>query len=154
MNIASKRFVALLIALALPSLGGCKKSGPEMVKIHGTVFYNGQPLKNVTQGIVRYLPKDGAVGAREATGRIQPDGSFMMTTQQSDDGVLVGDYDITVSAYSTAELTREQSESGQHAAGPKLLVPNRYLKPDTSGLHDKVDSGHSGSKKLELTDKA
>jgi hypothetical protein len=154
MNTAQKRFVVLLLSLALPCVGGCHSSGPKMVRIHGTVYYNGKPLTNVTQGIVRYLPKDTAAGEREATGRIQPDGSFAMTTFKSDDGVVVGDYDITVSAYATAELSREQTESGQHAAGPKLLIPNRYRKPDTSGLKDTVDSGHSGSKKLELTDKA
>jgi hypothetical protein len=154
MNTASTRLIVSLAYLALPLFGGCKSSGPDMVRIHGTVFYNGKPLTNVSQGIVRYLPKNGGPGAREATARIQPDGSFAMTTFKSDDGVVLGDYDITVSAYSTAELSRQQTESGETVPGPKLMIPSRYLKADTSGLHDTVDSAHSGSKKIELTDKA
>src|SRR5690349_2634916 len=110
MNTACTRLIVSLVSLALPYFGGCKSSGPEMIRIHGTVFYNGAPLTNVSQGIVRYLPKNGEPGAREATGRIQPDGSFTMTTFKSADGVVVGEYDITVSAYNTAELTREQTE--------------------------------------------
>jgi hypothetical protein len=125
-----------------------------MIRVRGTVLYKGAPLTNVTQGIVRYSPKDGGSAAREATGRIQPDGSFVMTTFQKDDGVVVGEYDITVSAYSGQELSRQQTESGVHSAGPKLLIPERYLKPSTSELSDTVAAGHSGVKQIELTDKS
>ena len=154
MNTPCKRFVVLVIGLALPWAAGCKSGGPKMIRISGVVSYKGGPLINVTQGIVRYSPKDAASGAREATGRIQPDGSFVMTTFQKDDGVLLGEYDITVSAYSTQLLSRQQAESGVRAAGPKLLIPERYLKPTTSGLSDTVAAGHSGVKKIELTDKS
>jgi hypothetical protein len=125
-----------------------------MVRIRGMVSYKGAPLTKVRQGIVRYLPKTPATGAREATGRLQPDGSFVMTTFQKDDGVIVGDYTITVSAYSGQQLTRQESESGLRAAGPKLLIPDKYLTPDTSGLTDSVAAGHPGFTKIELSDKS
>jgi hypothetical protein len=125
-----------------------------MIRVRGTVLYKDAPLTNVTQGIVRYSPKDGGSAAREATGRIQPDGSFVMTTFQKADGVVVGEYDITVSAYSGQELSRQETESGVHPAGPKLLIPERYLKSSTSGLSDTVEAGHSGVKQIELTDKS
>ena len=99
-------------------------------------------------------PEEPAPELREATGRIQPDGSFVMTTFQKDDGVVAGEYDITVSAYSGQLLSRQETEAGVHTAGPKLLVPDRYLKPGSSGLSDSVASGHSGFKKIELTDKS
>src|SRR5215218_9115621 len=126
MNISFTRFLVLIVALALPWVTGCKSSGPRMVQIRGTVSYKGAPLTNVTQGIVRYSPKAAGSGAREATGRLQPDGSFVMTTFQKDDGVVEGEYDITVSAYSGQVLTRQQTESGATSAGPKLLIPDRY----------------------------
>jgi hypothetical protein len=154
MNTACTRFVILATGFALPWLAGCGSSGPKMIPIHGSVSYNGAPLTNVTQGIVRYLPKDEKSPGREATGRIQSDGSFVMTTFQKDDGVVTGEYVITVSAYSNKELSRLETESGVHTAGPKLLIPDKYLKADTSGLSDTVDSAHSGVKKIELSDKS
>jgi hypothetical protein len=154
MNTPCTRFVVLIIGLALAWVAGCKSSGPKMIHIRGMVSYKGAPLTNVTQGIVRYSPKEVGTAAREATGRIQPDGSFVMTTFQKDDGVMLGEYDITVSAYSSQELSRQQTESGMHSAGPKLLIPDKYLKTSTSGLGDSVAAGHSGVKKIELTDKS
>jgi hypothetical protein len=123
-----------------------------MIPIHGQVTYKGAPLINVTQGIVRYSPKQSGTPAREATGRIQPDGSFVLTTLSKADGVVVGDYDISVSAYSAPILTREQTESGVRHANPKLMIPDKYLKANTSGLSDTVQSGHPGVKKIELTE--
>ena len=75
-----------------------------------------------------------------------------MTTFQKEDGVVVGEYDISVSAYSSQMLSRQQTESGVHSAGPKLMIPEKYLKVSTSGLSDTVQSGHPGFKKIELTD--
>jgi hypothetical protein len=127
---------------------GCGSSGPVMVPIRGQVFYKGEPLKGVPQGLVRYLPKDSSRG-RQASGRLQPDGTFVLTTFASADGVVVGDYDITVSAYSSS-LTRAQTEAGTRSGGPKLLIPEKYTTPEASGLGDAVNSKHTGFKKIEL----
>lgn len=131
---------------------GCAKSGPEMVPIHGDISYNGATLQNVTQGIVRYTPKEGGTAAREATGRIQPDGTFVLTTFNAGDGVVAGEYLITVTANSGPMLTREQAESGAKHAAPKSIVPEKYRSAVTSGLTDSVNSSHSGVKKIELHD--
>lgn len=154
MTVSGNRIVVVVFCLLCSGAVGCESNGPKMVHIRGMVSYKGAPLTNVTQGIVRYSPKAASSGARESTGRIQPDGSFVMTTFQKDDGVVVGEYDITVSAYSTQMLSRQQTESGVHSAGPKLLIPERYLKPSTSGLSDTVAAGHSGVKQIELNDKS
>jgi len=123
-----------------------------MIPIHGQVTFKGAPLINVTQGIIRYSPKQAGTSAREATGRIQPDGSFVLTTLSKADGVVFGDYDISVSAYSAPMLTREQTESGVPHANRKLMIPEKYLKANTSGLSDTVQPGHPGFKKIELTE--
>jgi hypothetical protein len=131
-------------------LGGCKKSGLEMVPIHGDVSFNGTPLQNVTQGIVRYSPKESGTAAREATGRIQPDGTFVLTTFKGGDGVVAGEYNITVTANSSPMLTRAQTESGAKHDAPKSMIPEKYRNASTSGLTDSVNSSHSGLKKIEL----
>src|SRR5262245_33401437 len=99
MNTLDARVLLACFVLAIPAMVGCGRSGPEMVPIRGEVLYKGAPLLNVTQGIVRYSPKQSGTPAREATGRIQPDGTFELTTFKKADGVVVGDYTITVSAY-------------------------------------------------------
>jgi hypothetical protein len=154
MNTARGRMFVLVFGLAFGAMAGCNSGGPKMVRIRGIVTYKGAPLTNVPQGIVRYLPKEPGAGAREATGRLQPDGTFVMTTFQKDDGVVFGEYNITVSAYSTQPLSRQETESGVRGSGPRLLVPERYLKPGSSGLSDSVVAGHEGFKTIELTDKS
>lgn len=134
------------------SFVGCKKSGLEMIPIHGDVSYNGATLQNVTQGIVRYTPKESGTAAREATGRIQPDGTFVLTTFKGGDGVVAGEYNITVTANSGAMLTRAETESGTKHPAPKSMIPEKYRNASTSGLTDSVNSSHSGVKKIELHD--
>jgi len=134
-------------------VAGCGPSGPTVVPIRGEVHFQGEPLKNVPQGLVHYLPSTAE--GRQASGRIQPDGSFVLTTFQKADGVVPGEYNITVSAYTTQpELTREQVEAraGAGIAPPRLLIPEKYTDPAKSGLSDTVDSNHSGFKRIELVD--
>jgi hypothetical protein len=140
--------VAVLLITA-----GCGSDGPTTIPIRGEVFYNGSPLTNVPQGMVRYMPKTDA--GRQATGRIQPDGSFVLTTFKQADGVVPGEYDITISAYTTQpELTREQVEArgGLGITKPRLITPEKYTEPSTSGISDTVNADHSGYKRIELSD--
>jgi hypothetical protein len=142
---------SLCFALAV---AGCGSDGPTVVPIRGEVLYQDAPLKDVPQGLVRYLPKENSQG-RQASGRIQPDGSFVLTTFKGGDGVVPGEYDIVVSAYTTRpELTREQVEAtrGVGLEKPRLLIPEKYTEPGTSGLTDTVNSDHSGFKRIELTE--
>jgi hypothetical protein len=152
MTLSSNRIVVIIFCLLFAGVVGCGSNGPKMIPIHGQVTFKGAPLINVTQGIIRYSPKQAGTSAREATGRIQPDGSFVLTTLSKADGVVFGDYDISVSAYSAPMLTREQTESGVPHANRKLMIPEKYLKANTSGLSDTVQPGHPGFKKIELTE--
>jgi hypothetical protein len=140
------------LSFALAALAGCGSDGPTVIPIRGEVLYKGAPLKDVPQGLVHYLPKTSE--GRQASGRIQPDGSFVLTTFKKADGVVPGEYDIVVSAYTTQpELTRAQVEAARGVVPkPGLMIPEKYTKPATSGLSDAVDSNHSGFKRIELTE--
>ncbi|HJQ81618.1 MAG TPA: hypothetical protein VJ828_16770, partial [Lacipirellulaceae bacterium] len=139
------------LSIALAALTGCGSDGPTLIPIRGEVLYKGTPLRNVPQGLVKYLPKSD--DARQASGRIQPDGSFVLTTFQNADGVTPGEYHVIVTAYTTQQLSREQVEAASGAVGqPRLLIPEKYTDPNTSPLTDVVDSDHSGFKRIELTD--
>jgi hypothetical protein len=132
---------------------GCGPTGPTVIPIRGEVIYKGAPLK---EGTVVYLPKETGE-ARQASGRIQADGSFVLTTFKNADGVAPGDYDIVVYAFAPQAgniPTRAELEAAHEAGRPQrqVIIPEKYTNPETSGLSDTVDSDHSGFKRIELTE--
>jgi hypothetical protein len=141
------------VTLALGGVAGCGSDGPKIIPIRGEVYYNGEPMK---EGTVVYLPKE-AGEARQASGRIQPDGSFVLTTFKNADGVVPGDYNIVVYAFAAQAgnvPTRAELEAAHEAGRPQrqVIIPEKYTIPETSGLSDTVDSDHSGFKRIELSD--
>jgi hypothetical protein len=139
------------LATTIVFVAGCGSSSElDMVPIRGEVTFNGQPL---TVGSVIYMPV-GATG-RQATGKIQPDGSFQLTTREANDGALAGEYKIVVHAvkapWEEAPSREEMEKRGRRPVVMTSLVPERYANPETSGLRDNVDSSHSGFAKFELT---
>ena len=145
---------AIALAMGMLTLAGCGSgNGLDTVPIKGEVTYNGKPL---TEGTVAYLPVKPGTG-RSANGPIGPDGTFSMTTQQRDDGVVKGEYNIVIYAYAPhpgEPQTREEHEAMAKAGGIKrgYVIPEKYVMPETSGLADTVDENHSGFKKIELKD--
>jgi hypothetical protein len=139
---------------ALLFLAGCgSKSGLDTVPIKGEVTYNGKPLAD---GTVVYLPEQGSSG-RQAMAPIQSDGSFSLTTQTANDGVMKGKYQIVIFAYepqSAEPKTREEIEALVNKGGSErgFVIPEKYTDPEKSGLSDIVDESHSGFKKIELSD--
>ena len=130
MTLSGNRIVVVVFCLLCSGAVGCGSNGPKMVPIHGQITYKGTPLVNVTQGIVRYTPKQSGTPARDATGRIQPDGSFVLTTLTKADGVVFGEYDISVSAYSVPTLTREQTEIGRAARQSQTHDPRKISESE------------------------
>jgi hypothetical protein len=84
------------IALVTILLGVCWGCGPSvgviapLLSVKGKVTYKGQPL---TQGIIRFEP-DGY--GRMATGKIQSDGSFVLSTLKEGDGVVAGAHKVFI----------------------------------------------------------
>ena len=80
------------VGLALSLLTtGCNKYGT--VKVAATVTLDGQPLEGAS---VRFHPVDDA-GTRGASGITDTDGRVRMSTFAAGDGVLPGEYVVTVS---------------------------------------------------------
>jgi hypothetical protein len=130
---------------------GCGADGPTTIPIRGEVKFNGAPLKD---GIVAYIPSGGAT--RQATGRIQPDGTFVLTTFKNADGVVPGEYQIVVYAYAAGpgeQRSREQHEAMARTGEieRRSAIPEKYANPQTSGLSDTVNADHSGFKKIDLS---
>lgn len=145
-------FASGLLVLAV--FGGCGRSnGPVTIPVRGEVLYQGSPLK---EGLVVYLPKNSD-DSRQASGKIEADGSFVLTTFKKGDGVVPGEYAIVVYPYDSpagAERTREQIEAAAQTGAPRpaTMIPERYSDPAASGLTDTINDEHSGVKQIELTD--
>jgi hypothetical protein len=138
------RIMATLLALTL--LGGCGSGLPERGKVTGKVTVNGKP---VPQGTVTFYPKTG----RSASGRIQPDGTYTLTTFDEGDGAIVGSHEVTIEAVRFAGASRGKSfeeeiataKTGTRvdpaAAKPQWLLPEKYSLRGQSGLTREVESG-------------
>jgi hypothetical protein len=80
----------------------------------------------LTKGIVRFEP-DGY--GRMATGELQADGTFVLTTFEKGDGAVVGQHKVFV--------------TGTSSNPRKELVPKKYTTPENSKLTADVDQDHA-----------
>jgi hypothetical protein len=113
-------------------LAGCNR-GPKMVPVTGKVIYNGHPLEF---GVVMFQPPSG----QPAQGKIQPDGTFKLSTYRLNDGVVVGKHKVRVACYESMRPGTVKGPGEQSLGKP--LVPEKYTLFDASGLTADVDENH------------
>ena len=120
-------FIRITAAGALlGSALGCSSGAvtlPALIPVKGKVTYKGQPL---TKGVIRFEP-DGY--GRKASGQIQADGTFVLTTDKEGDGVVAGHHQVSI--------------SGTGAKASKEAVPKKYTQRTTSKLEADVDAEHT-----------
>jgi hypothetical protein len=86
-------FLALLIPAACV---GCSKSSHDLAPVRGVVTIDGQPFAG---GKVMFAPVakgESRNAGRAAFGRLQPDGTFTLTSYDADDGAVVGEHWATL----------------------------------------------------------
>lgn len=115
---SEKRSICLLVvSFVLTSLMvGCGDGRPRRVPVSGRVTIDGQPL---TKGVVRLIPEN----ARPATGEVDSEGRYTLTTFEPGDGVIPGPCKVAVIA---SEMI---SNNAQRWHAPKL-----YADAERSGL--------------------
>jgi hypothetical protein len=147
-------------------------------RVHGTISLEGEPVRF---GYVTFLP-DSTAGTNgpPATSSIREDGSFVISTEQSDDGAIVGAHKVGVIGLDPQPLAeadlpppeddpdkflaakgqgQRRSARAKKSDGPtykardgktyRLLVPDRLMNPETSGITAKVGRG-SNTVKIAL----
>ena len=117
-----------LLALVVV-VSGCRgRSNPDLVPVEGTVTLDGGPLPEGGNGNVTFAPADG--NGNTATGLLDASGHYRMSTFEPDDGVLPGEYKVTVIWASPG--------GGDPKTGvlkpPSSMIAERYSNPETSGL--------------------
>jgi len=117
--------VCLFCVCCFLPIAGCGPCYPETAPVQGTVTLNGKPLDS---GEVQFWSDDGPA----ATGRIETDGKYRLTTFQPDDGAILGGHRIAVKSL----------QSTLDVSGLVLFaVPEHYQDPQTSGLTANVKPG-------------
>lgn len=112
----------ILILIPTCVVAGCSQKGPELVEVRGTVTYHGKPLGI---GTINFVPVSSqGAPSRPAVGRIEPDGNYALRAYPDRDGVLAGEYQVAINAY-TGSLLENTAV---------YLVPKRLANPQTSGL--------------------
>ena len=143
------RLIAVAATASL-ALVGCGSSEPGLVPVSGIVMLDDKPIDKA------------AVMFHHAAGRIAygvtgEDGTFQLTTRDSGDGALIGDYRVTVS------LTHQEGGVQQNDAGVEdysrpileektiFIVPKVYNDPQTTPINVTISKASKLRIDLEST---
>jgi hypothetical protein len=120
------RYSCLVLACLI--LSGCEAAGEKPFRVEGRVLLDGVPLGGAT---VIFIPR--TADGRRAQGETDREGHFVLTTFQADDGVLPGDYKITV----TLPSQSRDRPADEHDVLPGLQLWHPPL-PAVYGDEDKT----------------
>lgn len=131
--------------LGLAAISGCWASGQkETAPVSGTVTLDGKAFSQ--GGMILFQPESSA---KMATGLIQPDGSFVLTTYSSGDGATIGKHSVAITpAQKIVPDTDVESTSE-----PTSPIPEKYHSPAGSGLAYEVKSGELNRFVIDLRSK-
>ena len=125
-------YSVMVLAAAFCLVSGCDTSDSRhLVPVSGVVSWQGEPL---TRGRVLFIPggsaqASGELAPRFATGTIDSEGGFRMTSFRLHDGVVPGAYSVVIDddLPPSAETGRPKPED----VGP---LPKKYASEQTSEL--------------------
>ncbi len=135
----------LLLRAALPvvfcflSLACGSNERTEVYPVRGQVFVDGRPASGAA---VHFHPVNQELGT-PAYATVNEDGSFELSTYDTDDGVEPGDYVVTIN------WRKEEKIDGDMVNGPDLLG-ELYSKPNRSPLKAKVIAGENKEFRYDL----
>lgn len=121
---------------------GCGSDLPPTAKVQGIVTMGGKPVES---GTITFYPRHG----RPASGAIQPDGSYRLTTFKEGDGAILGQHKVAILATRVSggaalkSFEEEMRGVGSFNTPRKIewLVPERYSRPETTPLTAEVADG-------------
>jgi hypothetical protein len=136
----SAKIQMMVVILACVVSAGCGENWQaETHPASGHVIVNGKPP---TGALVHLYPAGERVDKRNSTpwGKVQPDGTFNLTTYQPDDGAPVGEYFFTI-------VWPEDSSK------PSLFdrLGRKYAKPEQSKWRVSVLEGDNKLPPIEIT---
>lgn len=158
MKMACKFHLPFLFAfvLTLGCSGGSNGNRPPTYPVSGTITLNGKPVDGATVTFEPMEGKGSAVGSTDAQGK------YNLSTFNSGDGAIEGQFKVSISKYLTPVVKPSTSTppgtfgppglpddysppvvgsgaSRGASAGPKNELPAKYANVETSALRATVD---------------
>ena len=123
------KFVGLSVACITfcCTVVGCGRPA-DMLPVHGQVLFRGEPL---TYGSVMFQPTEEGELAR---GKIQEDGTFVLTTHKTGDGVRLGTCRVRVTAYEAQRPGGAKPVGKDEPTLGRSAIPTKYQSFGTSEL--------------------
>ncbi len=126
----ARGFATVALGLLLGLTTGCGERLPEVVPVYGTVTWKGRPL---VDGTVMLHPKHPADGQprRPATGLLDEQGMYRVSTFRTGDGAMPGEYYVLVHSY----LSQPSNAGDDDSTVPQYVwrIPERHGDPDRCG---------------------
>jgi hypothetical protein len=148
---AFKLLTGIFTIFLISGCGG-DSSLPKTAKVKGTVTYKGKPLAG---GQISFIPEAGSEAAKNgqpASGQINADGTFTLTTFNTGDGALLGAHKVIVSKRSNDTQRNQPKPDGTiDYTVPKAEIPVNYESIDKTPLKFTVED-KSNEFKIELVD--
>lgn len=117
----------LAMALLLTGCGGGEPTY-DLHQVTGTVKYTDGSVPAGEVAEVSFEPEPATPKTKRATGKIKPDGTFILQTIKPADGAFAGDYKVVVTVYKTY-------------VGREALVAEKFLTAKDSPLKVTVKPG-------------
>ena len=137
--------LAVVPLLLCAVTAGCSGGRLPMAAVQGKVTYHGKPLEF---GSVIFQPQAGPT----ASGPIQADGSFRLSTYGRDDGAVLGKHQVLITCYDNQRPAGAPPDLSKEPGAGRSLIPPIYSTMN-SPLEIEVKKGMEPVA-LELTDAA
>jgi hypothetical protein len=121
-----------MLLVSLVSVVGCGDGRPQRVPVSGTVLIDGAP---VPHGFVTFAPPKG----RSASGQLDKEGRFTLTSYEPGDGTLPGTQRVAVLGRESISETKA-----------KWHAPKKYGDPNSSGIIVEI-TGPTDDLKIDLS---
>ena len=132
-----------ILALVCLAAGGCGDVLSDRVAVHpvkGSISFQGQPLVGA---FLSLHSKGTSPDAPAPRASVNPDGTFHLSTFESNDGAPEGEYVVTVKWYKPVKV------KGELVSGPNAL-PIKYAHPHSAALEVNVASGENQLPPIQL----
>src|SRR4051794_23200847 len=122
-----RRVYPFLLSACLIALTGCSNNGLTLGRVQGKITYKGQP---VSAGEVFFMPDEskGTTGP-PALGSISSDGSYVMSTEESGDGAIVGIHHIGIVGRDPKPINQDNVITDRSSADDILKAKGSMGRP-------------------------
>lgn len=131
--------LCLLMAWLLPGCGD-GTDHPTTVKVHGAVTCDGQPL---TKGSIAFQATSDTT-LRPATGELNEDGTYELSSFQRGDGAMPGEYKVVIVSLKSGPTLENPNQPEVSA------IPEKYTRAETTDLTASIPTGGGGEIKLDF----